>query len=137
MNKKKVEEFAMQAHDKTYIVVSIASKKMNTAFIVPNTASNIKEVLFVSFNDTDMTNFELGEITKKEVKQISDFVKRYNNEENEVELIVQCEAGLSRSVGTAGAISKYLFNDDSIAFSNGKTPNRLCYRKVLEELMTD
>ena len=72
-------------------------------------------------------------ITKEQAKQIATFVKKhYGNVE---QIIVHCEAGISRSAGVAAAILKYFTNDDSQIFDSYKyRPNTLCYRNVLEAL---
>jgi hypothetical protein len=45
---------------------------------------------------------------------------------------VQCDAGISRSAGIAGAISKYYLNKDQWVF-NRYRPNMHCYTKVLQK----
>lgn len=47
-------------------------------------------------------------------------------------LLVHCEAGISRSSGVAGAISKCLFDDDIDFFRKPYSPNMLVYRKMIE-----
>jgi predicted protein tyrosine phosphatase len=47
-------------------------------------------------------------------------------------LLVHCEAGISRSSGIAGGLSKCLFDDDEIFFKKPYSPNMLVYRKILE-----
>lgn len=47
-------------------------------------------------------------------------------------LIVQCDAGISRSAGVGAAISKYYFGDDQWVF-NTKRPNMHCYTTVLKK----
>jgi hypothetical protein len=47
--------------------------------------------------------------------------------------VVHCEAGISRSAGVAAAIGMALNNDDSFIFNDSRfTPNRTCYREVME-----
>lgn len=51
-------------------------------------------------------------------------------------LIVNCEAGISRSSGIAAAVSKFFNGDDSEFYDSGKYhPNDRIRRFVLEELM--
>lgn len=134
MNKSNVEDYAMSKHENTSVVISIASRGSNKAFVVPCTVNNIKDVLFLNFNDTDDISSIYGCIERKEAEEISKFVKKYSDEIDTI--IVQCEAGQSRSAGTAAAIMKYLFNDDTAIFNNQRyTPNMLCYRMVLDALM--
>lgn len=59
-----------------------------------------------------------------------EIVNRYKDKINLI--ICQCEAGISRSAGVAGALSKVLNKDDSKIFED-YCPNMLVYRTVLEE----
>lgn len=81
----------------------------------------------------DVSDIKDNGITKEQAKQIATFVKKhYGNVE---QIIVHCEAGISRSAGVAAAILKYFTNDDSQIFDSYKyRPNTLCYRNVLEAL---
>lgn len=55
-----------------------------------------------------------------------------------LEIIVHCDAGISRSAGIAGAILKYLTGDDTQIFDNPYYhPNMWCYRKTLNALMNN
>ena len=49
-------------------------------------------------------------------------------------LHVHCEAGISRSSGTAAALSKIYFGDDGefVESFNGYRPNKLVYRTILD-----
>lgn len=84
-------------------------------------------------------NFDdVSEDTAK-YRAISDYdaaliVRFVNNmiELNAERIIVQCEAGISRSAGVAAAILKHVYNDDSAIFKSYKyKPNMTCYNKVL------
>lgn len=135
MNKTQAEEYSLTAHNKESIVISIASRGCNTAFIMPNTINKIADILYVQFNDTDDTDMLYGGIEDTEAIKIVDFIEKYNSINTELGLIVHCEAGQSRSAGVAAAIMKYLYNDDTPIFNNSRyTPNMLCYRKVLNSL---
>lgn len=136
MNKAQVENYGLNSHTHDSVVISISSRGCNTAFIVPNSINQIKEVLKLQFNDTDSPEKVFGGIGRAEVKAISDFVKKYEDSDKKVKLIINCEAGQSRSAGVAAAIMKYLYNDDTPIFNNSKyTPNMLCYNKLLYSLM--
>ena len=53
----------------------------------------------------------------------------------DTDVIVHCDAGISRSAGIAAAILKHTTGDDSSIFVNGQyDPNLWCYRKTLEAL---
>jgi predicted protein tyrosine phosphatase len=79
--------------------------------------------------DTGQFPYDRFLFTKDHAKNILDFI---NEHKNNIELIcVNCVAGISRSAGCAGALSKILNNDDEIFFKC-YLPNRLVYRTILE-----
>lgn len=136
MSKSTIEQYALSKQSKLSVVISITSKKSVEAFITKNSISKIIEVLKIEFNDTDTEDEYSGGITYEEAKLISDFVKKYKDDSDIERIIVQCEAGQSRSAGVAAAIMKYMYDDDTPIFNNKRyTPNMLCYRKVLTALM--
>ena len=61
--------------------------------------------------------------------KIAKFVMRHKDSIEQI--IVHCDMGISRSAGVAGAIAKYLNNDDNKFFMAPYTPNMTCYHKVL------
>lgn len=136
MNKQEVELYGITEHAEASVIISISSIGTNGAFIQKNKPANIVDILKIEFNDTDSEDKYCGGITYKNAKDIADFVKKYKNNKELRKIIVQCEAGQSRSAGIAAAILKYLYDDDTPIFNNKKyTPNMLCYRKVLTALM--
>lgn len=136
MNKTAVEEYSLSEQNVNSVIISITSKKSSEAFITKNKISKVIDLLKIQFNDTDIEDKYFGGITYEEAKLIADFVKTYKDNENIQRIIVQCEAGQSRSAGVAAAIMKYLYDDDTPIFNNKRyTPNMLCYKKVLTALM--
>ena len=95
--------------------------------------SDILDILSLTFEDWDDPDDKTC-ISEIDAEKIMNFVKRWNTKNYDVNLYVNCEAGQSRSAGVAAAISKFLFGDDSWFFKT-KTPNMLCYRRVLEQLV--
>lgn len=131
-----IEEYAMEEHDKSSVIISIASKCMPSAMILPCKLNGIKDILFLNFNDTDCNDDVSGCISTKDALQIKEFVQKYIENDDLDLIIVQCEAGRSRSAGVAAAILKFIWNDDTSIFNNTMyNPNMLCYRTVLNELM--
>ena len=61
-------------------------------------------------------------------EQILDFVDSYRD--NIDLIVVHCEAGISRSSATAGALSLILNKTDQYFFDN-YLPNALVYRKII------
>lgn len=135
MSRKKFEEYVFQQHRESSIVVSISSCGDSPPFVVCNNANKIVNVFNAFFNDTDDRNTVYGGIDFNTAIQIAQFVKiNYTAHINKI--IVHCDAGQSRSAGVAAAILKYFTNDDTQIFDNPRyTPNRLCYRLVLQALM--
>ena len=133
-NEEMMESFTT---DISHIIISIRSPKTETVSI-PYNESNAG-VLFTCFHDLDhMPKSEhvcLGSIKpyvlfdEEMAKEILCFVKLH---ENEIDLIVvNCEAGISRSAGVAAALSKIL-NDEDEYFFKEYLPNMLVYRIMLE-----
>lgn len=134
-NKTQAEAFGMTRHDFKTAVISIHSCKTNTAFIIPNDASGVVDVLVLEFNDTDMNDNISGGITRKDAILIANFLQKHLDANDIDMLLIHCEAGQSRSAGIAAAISKCLIGTDEEYFASSKyTPNMLCYRTVMNEL---
>lgn len=98
-------------------------------------------LLALQFNDEDERgNYERGAplnpnaISWEQADEIVSFVMRCKNSFDL--LIVQCEAGISRSAGCAAAISKYLYNTDDFIFGSPQyCPNMTVYKRVLKAFM--
>lgn len=70
-------------------------------------------------------------MTAADAQRIARFLHRHPDRD----VIVHCDAGLSRSAGVAAAILKHFNGDDSPVFDSGKYyPNMWCYRLTLEAL---
>lgn len=130
MSKAKAEEYAMNKHRDRAVVISISSYNGAPAFIIPDSANNIIDVLKLRFNDTELGG---GMIVEQGIK-VRDFFHKYVMRVDKI--IVHCEAGQSRSAGVAAALMKYYYNDDTPIFNNKRyTPNMRCYRVTLNALM--
>jgi len=100
-----------------------------------NSDQNCKKTLRLAFHDADpncfdTTGYEDELFDEKRANLICDFVNEIKDEVDM--LVVHCEAGVSRSPAIAGAISKFMFDDDSKFFKSPYTPNMYVYRKLLE-----
>lgn len=92
---------------------------------------DIVDVLEISVYDLDEPLENYNEIFEnKHAKQVVDFVNK--NKDKMDYLLVHCTAGISRSMGCAAAISKYLYDTDEVFFKKGR-PNMRIYRMILEE----
>jgi predicted protein tyrosine phosphatase len=70
----------------------------------------------------------------RDAKQVRRFIDKHVTEVENV--VIHCEAGVSRSVGIAAALSRFMFGEDEVFFARG-VPNARVYQKVLEELMKE
>ena len=73
----------------------------------------------------------LQAFTEGQAIEVAKFVLSLPNEVKT--LVLQCEAGISRSAGMAAAVARYLGHDD-MPFFRDYLPNRLVYRLTLEAL---
>ena len=133
MSKQKMSKFMDKEHEGDYIVISIRAHDSNKLDIPINTESRIKDVVYFMFDD--VTEGYENVITSEIALSIRDFVNKHKDTEDRLNLIVHCDAGKSRSAGVAGAIMKYLYNDDTPIFGSRQYyPNMTCYTKVLHAL---
>ena len=132
MSQNRIEEYARTSNSETSILISITSHCGRQADVHMNENNKILNTLFLRFDDTDRKEMDLG-ITHIDARKIIEFIKKNLGNGNVDKIIVNCEAGQSRSAGVAAALMKYLNNDDTPIFDNPRyTPNMLCYRTVLD-----
>ena len=150
-NENTIKNFVAQ---KPYLVISVRSPK-NTAPLLRN-HQNLIKVLFLRFHDIDIqaapedckkcksTGYvkygkcykcnadgtRLLEFSKADALEIIHLVEKHKNSARVI--AVNCEAGISRSAGIAGALAKIYNGDDSKFFSHPYSPNMLVYRKILK-----
>ena len=90
--------------------------------------SNIIGVFKVQFDDVERGGENC--ITEKQGNMIVKFVMSVKDKVDEI--VVHCEAGVSRSAGVCAALMKILNDDDFEIFNNPRfCPNMTCYRTVL------
>ena len=128
MNRAEAIRYSRKPHDDKAVVISIATEGENYGSHVVASASNgIVGILVLWFDDVE----GVGGMTGDDAKKVHWFVERHRH----LPIIVQCDAGVSRSAGVAGALMKHYNGDDSEIFDNPKyRPNMRCYRMVLNEL---
>ncbi len=115
-----------------YLVISITDPNLPEATLLPD--ENRVGVLRLKFHDWEREESGMTLIVPEQAQQIVNFV---NTHLPQVKLIVcHCEAGLSRSVGVAAAISYWLNGEDQWFFKQA-TPNRKVYRAVLDAAMME
>ena len=84
------------------------------------------------YNDKDLTDlykeYKPKLFNKDMATKILEFVDKYKG----LTIVVNCEAGVSRSAGVGAALSKIYNNDDNWFFKN-RCPNMLVYRTILNK----
>lgn len=78
--------------------------------------------------DTEVFPYSQFMFTEKDACSILNFVEAFKEETDLI--VVHCEAGISRSAGVAGALSKIYNKSDEYYFKN-YLPNMLVYRTIL------
>ena len=93
-------------------------------------------ILNLTFHDVDSlkiaNSYKLMAFTPEMAKQVLNWVKSVVDADIEL-IIVQCNAGISRSSGVVAALSLIINGDDSWVFNDKRyLPNRLVYRTILQ-----
>jgi len=115
-----------------HIVISFQDP--NYDFVkLPEQVSRLAWIGFYCYDlDNDCSQFPYSRFLfeRCHAKELLDFINIWKNS---VELIVvNCVAGISRSMGAAAALGKILNGDDTQFFKEG-CPNMRIYRFILEE----
>ena len=116
-----------------FAVISITNPFTQDAII--KNSDNLMGLLRLNFDDIEKdeirNHVKYKTISNEQAKEIVDFV---NSVKDKVDLlIVHCEAGVSRSVGVAAAVSLILNGSEEEFFTRPSYyPNMKCYRTVLE-----
>lgn len=143
MNRGDAVRYCNKEHSEKVIIISISDPYMIYTS-KPHRGKNngVLDVLRLSFADADRVSepdvygrvvSESDMMSNDDAKKIVEFLKKYPN----TDIIVHCDAGISRSSGVAAAIMKWATGDDSPIFKSYRyCPNTWCYRKTLEALMT-
>lgn len=127
MSRGKARAFSYRPDIPDCIIVSITDCFARLNQFYPN--PHIKGVLRLQFDDVDFG--EENCITEKEGQKIVEFVNRFRDQVQEI--VVHCEAGVSRSAGVCAALMKIIDGDDRPIFNNPRfCPNMACYRTVME-----
>ena len=143
MSRNNAIKHCYQRHKNPTVIVSISDPNMiyTSAPFISNDKSissvvNVKAILRLCFSDADRPGLDVyGKnanesdlMSDKDANRVVEFILKHID----CDLIVHCDAGISRSAGVAAAIMKAVNGDDSPIFDSGKyRPNMWCYRKVL------
>ena len=120
--------------DSSTIVISIydPNKKPELTNHDLQTIPHLCGLLSVPFWDELLD--EHGCMTELQAREILSFVKTHLPWISNI--VVHCEAGISRSAGVAAALAKILNGNDDFFFDyfhNRYVPNMTCYRRILEQ----
>ena len=127
-------------HAEHTVMISISDPHMQYAAVPFCSVENkVLRILSLCFADADQPGpdiygYEAGVedlMRDEDAAQVAELLREYPG----TDVIVHCDAGISRSAGVAAAILKYTTGDDSSIFENGLyDPNLWCYRKTLAAL---
>lgn len=120
--------------DTPYILISIHNPSDKP--IKLNYDQNCVSTLVLSFADAENGSFGGAKFenvfTDDQANQIADFIIKYINQIKL--LVVNCQAGMSRSAGAGAAISKVINGEDQLFFDYYR-PNSTVRSKVYRALM--
>ena len=140
MSRREACWYCEEPHDEESVIISISDPRMwyeSTPFI--SSENKVIDILDIMFSDADRPGLDVygneagveDLMSDEDARRVAEFVVKYRGKN----IIVHCDAGISRSAGVAAAITKHLTGDDSKIFnSQMRHPNMLCYRKTLEAL---
>ena len=142
MSRENAVRYCHEQHEERTVIISISDPYYiySTAPFTSRT-NGVAGVLRLRFADADhvagtdvygRTAYANDLMSDEDAKNVISFLKRYPRSN----VIVHCDAGISRSSGVAAALMKYFNGDDSEIFDSGRyRPNMWCYRKMLNALM--
>ena len=130
LNRSQIEKFIT---DKKHIVISIRNPEEKPVKL-PIQKSRLAS-LFLDFHDADNRSLKLVDsdiklklFNEEQATSILEFVELFKDKIQLV--VVNCEAGISRSAGIGASLSKIYNNDDTYFFKH-YCPNMLVYKKIL------
>lgn len=111
----------------SHIVISITSSDAEEVLIPPNVFR--QAALHLKFDDISDIDSRYVYFTREHAREILEFVDKHITK---IQLIVvQCQAGLSRSVAVGAALSKIINYSDDAVFTRG-IPNMFVYTTMLD-----
>ena len=130
---RKILEKNINNFDVPTIIISIRSigdKPPKKLFLHSN--PQVKDFITLAFDDVTAYCQGYYPITEQQARKIAKFVMRYKDSVEQI--VVHCDAGISRSAGVAAAIAKYLNLNNDRFFKEPYDPNKTCYDMVLSSL---
>lgn len=129
LNRNKAKRFSYDRSIEPCIIISITDVE---SYPINFCKSNQKVIAILPMKFDDVDFGEVNCITPEDGRTIIQFVNRYIDKVSLV--VVNCEAGISRSAGICAALMKIINDSDMEVFDSLKySPNMSCYRTVLEQ----
>lgn len=132
LSRREIENYRT---NEKHIVFSITDPEEEKYVKLPDSPTRLG-FIFMKFPDFDRElegyPYNYLVFNRHMAQKIIKFFKIYKDKITLV--ICQCEAGISRSAGIAGALAKSIGQDDSYFFKH-YLPNMLVYRLILEETL--
>ena len=140
LSRSRAVQYCDTPHKRPSVMVSICTpyEEYDGHEIHISSQNNIKKILHLEFYDCEYGALERGAVKEYELMTDDDaihvvtFCKTAIEQYGDIDIIVHCDAGISRSAGVAAAIMQYYLGDDSEIFDSGMyRPNMWCYRKTM------
>ena len=135
--------YCYNPHAQPTVMISISDPHMQYAAAPFCSEENkVLQILSLCFADADQPGPDIYGYDAREedlmrdedAAQVAELLRTYPD----TDVIVHCDAGISRSAGVAAAILKHVTGDDSSIFDNGLyDPNLWCYQKTLAALTSE
>lgn len=132
--------YCYNPHAGPTVMISISDPHMQYAAAPFCSEENkVLQILSLCFADADQPGPDIygydaaveDLMRDEDAAQVAELLRTHPD----TDVIVHCDAGISRSAGVAAAILKHTTGDDSSIFENGLyDPNLWCYRKTLKAL---
>ena len=135
--------YCYNPHAQPAVMISISDPHMQYAAAPFCSEENkVLQILSLCFADADQPGPDIygydarveDLMRDEDAAKVAELLRTYPD----TDVIVHCDAGISRSAGIAAAILKHTTGDDSSIFQNGLyDPNLWCYRKTLQALTAE
>ena len=141
MSRSRAIAYCHQQNVRPTIMISISDPYMHYSSSPFISRDNlIVEILKLCFADADAPGIDVygREASSSDLMQPEDGqkIKELLGRHPNTDIIVHCDAGISRSAGVAAGILKAIIGDDSQIYDNPTYyPNSHCYRTTLNALL--